>query len=308
MAQPARSPPVPPEFDTAIVKETSMDRYQQGRRSRRDHDRDYDRGYGQQEQYSDRSRQYDDDIVDRFDDDPRASNRAYPGESRGNSRDGSRRDERGYSAIDDYDGNNDYGGGRRQGSRQGGGWRERERGSRGGYGYDQDRYDRDYDNERYGGYDDGRTTGYGAGYGAGYGSGYAGGYRGRRRDGERGFFDKAGDEVASWFGDDDAERRRMQDHRGRGPSDYKRSDDRIREDANDRLTDDWGIDASDIKVKVNKQEITLDGTVDSRRSKRRAEDLVHDVSGVRHVQNNLRISEPNSDKAMNDTSRTGSIS
>jgi len=42
---------------------------------------------------------------------------------------------------------------------------------------------------------------------------------GRSRD-ERGFWDRAGDEVASWFGDDDAERRRredrMRDERERG--------------------------------------------------------------------------------------------
>jgi hypothetical protein len=31
--------------------------------------------------------------------------------------------------------------------------------------------------------------------------------------GERGFWDRASDEVASWFGDDDAERRRRQDTR-----------------------------------------------------------------------------------------------
>jgi hypothetical protein len=36
--------------------------------------------------------------------------------------------------------------------------------------------------------------------------------RGGRRD-ERGFWDRASDEVASWFGDDDAERRRRQDNR-----------------------------------------------------------------------------------------------
>jgi hypothetical protein len=31
------------------------------------------------------------------------------------------------------------------------------------------------------------------------------------RDDERGFFERAGDEIASWFGDDDAERRRRED-------------------------------------------------------------------------------------------------
>ena len=30
---------------------------------------------------------------------------------------------------------------------------------------------------------------------------------------ERGFFERAGDEIASWFGDDDAERRRSEDQR-----------------------------------------------------------------------------------------------
>jgi hypothetical protein len=37
--------------------------------------------------------------------------------------------------------------------------------------------------------------------------------RGRGRDDDRGFFDRAGDEVRSWFGDDDAERRRERDAR-----------------------------------------------------------------------------------------------
>lgn len=105
----------------------------------------------------------------------------------------------------------------------------------------------------------------------------------------RGFFERAGDEIASWFGDEDAARRREIDHRGRGPSDYTRSDERIREDVNDSLTHDWRVDASQIRVTVKNGEVTLDGMVDSRAAKRRAEDLAEDVSGVRHVQNNLRM-------------------
>jgi hypothetical protein len=46
---------------------------------------------------------------------------------------------------------------------------------------------------------------------AGYG-GQSGGYRGDDDD-DRGFFDRAGDEVRSWFGDDDAQRRREMDQR-----------------------------------------------------------------------------------------------
>ena len=108
---------------------------------------------------------------------------------------------------------------------------------------------------------------------------------------DRGFFERAGDEVASWFGDEDAARRREQDHRGRGPAGYIRSDERIREDVNDKLTEDWRVDASAIEVGVASGEVTLDGTVPSREQKRRAEDLVESLSGVKHVQNNLRVKE-----------------
>ena len=115
-------------------------------------------------------------------------------------------------------------------------------------------------------------------------------YGGWREYGEqRGFFERAGDEIASWFGNEDAARRREQDHRGRGPADYTRSDERIREDANDALTRDWAVDASEVTVKVQNGEVTLDGTVHSRIAKRRAEDCVEDVSGVKNVQNNLRV-------------------
>ncbi|KAA0684117.1 BON domain-containing protein [Roseomonas genomospecies 6] len=111
---------------------------------------------------------------------------------------------------------------------------------------------------------------------------------------ERNFWEQAGDEIASWFGNDDAERRREDDemrarHRGRGPRGYTRSDDRIRDDLNDRLTEDPYVDATDITVSVAGGEVTLDGTVDHRKAKRRAEDLAESVSGVRHVQNNLRV-------------------
>lgn len=133
------------------------------------------------------------------------------------------------------------------------------------------------------------TDPYGAhGTGAGTGRSHAGRDTFRGGD-ERGFLDRAGDEVASWFGDEDAERRRRMDHRGRGPEGYRRSDSRIAEDVNDGLTDDPYLDATAISVTVSDQEVTLDGEVDSRHAKRRAEDLADHVSGVQHVQNNLRV-------------------
>jgi len=88
---------------------------------------------------------------------------------------------------------------------------------------------------------------------------------------------------------DDRRRQPAGQHRGRGPKGYQRSDERIREDVCERLTDDSFIDASDIEVEVKGREVTLSGTVASRGLRRRAEDLAEMASGVTHVQNNLRV-------------------
>jgi hypothetical protein len=79
---------------------------------------------------------------------------------------------------------------------------------------------------------------------------------------------------------------------GVGPNGYQRSEERIREDVCDRLTMDGDIDASNITVQVANGEVTLTGTVDSRRTKRRAEDVIEDVPGVREVHNQLRVENP----------------
>jgi hypothetical protein len=115
---------------------------------------------------------------------------------------------------------------------------------------------------------------------------------GARRRPARGFADRAVDEVASWFGDEAAEARREDDHRGKGPRGYRRSDARIEEDVNDRLTEDSRLDASRIQVSVSDGAVTLSGEVDSKFAKRRAEDCADAVLGVGHVQNNIRVSLP----------------
>jgi osmotically-inducible protein OsmY len=113
---------------------------------------------------------------------------------------------------------------------------------------------------------------------------------------ERPWWDRASDAIASWFGDEEAERRRQWDqyrarhHRGRGPRGYTRSDERITEDINDRMTYDYFLDATDILVSVEKGEVTLSGTVQSRAEKRVAEDIAEDIPGVINVQNNIRVS------------------
>jgi hypothetical protein len=111
--------------------------------------------------------------------------------------------------------------------------------------------------------------------------------------GDRNWWDRASDEVSSWFGDEDAERRRQTDqtrgHRGRGPKNYTRSDERIREDINDRLTDHYHLDASNIEVAVQGSDVTLTGTVNTRYEKRLAEDIADDISGVSNVENRIRV-------------------
>src|SRR5436190_20393059 len=53
-------------------------------------------------------------------------------------------------------------------------------------------------------------------------------------DRDRGFFERAGDEVASWFGDDDAERRRREDMRRFGDDEGWRRQRSSGEDDNSR--------------------------------------------------------------------------
>jgi osmotically-inducible protein OsmY len=159
---------------------------------------------------------------------------------------------------------------------------------------------RDQDRETYS-HSDAVETGYGMPaaeeyYRAGYG--YEPATRGaqdesphEREQGGRGFLDRAADHVAAWFGAGrEGERREGPGgFRGRGPKGYRRSDARISEDINDRLTDDPWLDASEIEVAVASGEVTLSGIVADREAKHRAERCVERVSGVEHVQNNLRI-------------------
>jgi len=116
----------------------------------------------------------------------------------------------------------------------------------------------------------------------------------RNRGNDRNWWNKTKDEVSSWFGDEDAERRRRMDesrgeYRGKGPKGYTRSDERIKEDVNDCLSDDPQVDASDINVTVSSCEVTLTGTVKDRWQKRRAEDLAENVSGVKNVENRIKV-------------------
>lgn len=134
-----------------------------------------------------------------------------------------------------------------------------------------------------GGYSGSSYMGQGEFAGSGFGrdrfsSGYASGSVGSTWDRDRGFGSGEGRSgaLSGMF-------------RGKGPKGYQRSDDRIREDVCECLTDDSMIDATNIEVTAKNGEVTLSGTVNTREEKRRAIDIVEDLSGVKDVHNNLRV-------------------
>jgi hypothetical protein len=80
---------------------------------------------------------------------------------------------------------------------------------------------------------------------------------------------------------------------GRGPKNYQRSDERVREDVIDRLTEDARVDASEIDVRVERGEVTLHGSVHDRSMRRAAEECIENLPGVRDVHNELKIAQGN---------------
>jgi hypothetical protein len=246
---------------------------------------------------------------------------------------------------DDYGdrGRQGYGYGGQSGS-QAGGYRGGS-GGYGGYGYNREStgYGRD-EGGGYGGYGRARmggggayeTTGYG--YGGGYGmmnegrgnvgdrEGYQYRDRGGMGYGERGGGFGGGMSGGQSYGGVSSGRERdlgayrdenswrnegySGGHRGKGPSGYTRSDDRIKEDVCQALQDDDEIDATHIEITVKSGEVTLSGHVNDRRTKRMAEDLAERMSGVKDVNNNIRVqSENTSSNAGNGrTGRSESVS
>jgi osmotically-inducible protein OsmY len=102
-----------------------------------------------------------------------------------------------------------------------------------------------------------------------------------------------GSQQASQYGSQygqSASRGTLESQRGRGPKGYTRSDDRIREDVCERLTDDPYIDASDINLNLKDGVVTLEGRVDERWMKHRVEDLIDACPGVKSIENRLTVS------------------
>lgn len=78
-------------------------------------------------------------------------------------------------------------------------------------------------------------------------------------------------------------------HAGKGPKGYRRSDATIIEDVVKQLTRHPEIDASDLQVVVDDATVTLTGSVEERRQKWMAEDVIEEVPGVRHIENRIRV-------------------
>ncbi|HSX62511.1 MAG TPA: BON domain-containing protein [Tahibacter sp.] len=95
-----------------------------------------------------------------------------------------------------------------------------------------------------------------------------------------------------------------EDFRGRGPKNYVRSDERLREDISERLTADPQIDASEITVEVHDGHVTLTGSVDRRQTRYRVEDLVDACSGVRDIDNRLGVGPAQTTGTGDATNRT----
>jgi len=89
----------------------------------------------------------------------------------------------------------------------------------------------------------------------------------------------------------------VQSYRGRGPKNYTRSDERIIEEINERLTDDDDLDATDITVRCVAGTVTLEGTVEQRWMKHRAEDIADACLGVKEVDNRIQVTSASSSKS-----------
>lgn len=79
-------------------------------------------------------------------------------------------------------------------------------------------------------------------------------------------------------------------HRGRGPKGWSRSDERVREEVCERLTEDRLLDARGVEVRVEKGVVTLAGEVPGPADVRLAEMLARDCPGVAEVRNELQPS------------------
>lgn len=118
----------------------------------------------------------------------------------------------------------------------------------------------------------------------GYGSGT--GHFGRQEQGQGSFGGMGPRGEPAWSG---MGQQQQQQRYPRGPKGYKRSDERIKEDVSDRISQMSMVDSSDVEVEVKNGEVTLTGTIPNRNMKWQLESMVESVGGVTDVHNQLRV-------------------
>ena len=79
------------------------------------------------------------------------------------------------------------------------------------------------------------------------------------------------------------------DHRGHGPRDWRKSDERLREEVCEALAADPWLDARDLNVGVDEAEVVLSGVAPCLEARDRAQDIASRVVGVRAVHNFVGI-------------------
>lgn len=131
------------------------------------------------------------------------------------------------------------------------------------------------------------------------------GLRGRGLAGSYGYDESHGSEQSNRDRQRQSRQQSMGPYVGRGPKGYQRSDERIKEEVCDCLTRDPHVDASEIEVQVKDGEVTLSGTVSDRNEKRRAEDAIEDVSGLKEIHNQIRVQQHQQTSSMQDQSQPG---
>ncbi len=92
------------------------------------------------------------------------------------------------------------------------------------------------------------------------------------------------DHSVEWSSDPRSEASREK-HHGKGPRNFSRSDDILKEEISEAFLMNPVLDPEDIEVSVLDGVATLKGRVRSREDRYLAEDLARDVSGVRDVEN-----------------------
>ncbi|MBX3387824.1 MAG: BON domain-containing protein [Phycisphaeraceae bacterium] len=95
--------------------------------------------------------------------------------------------------------------------------------------------------------------------------------------------------------------------RGKAPKNYRKSDDRVRDDVSERLVDD-GYDCSEVDVNCKDGIVTLSGECCDRDTKHGMERSASDVHGVKDVDNQLRMKHRDSSEDSGSKNRSSAES